>query len=310
MPSPGSSLGLGLPVKSLVKLTHSHFAGKNVNHNNPAIINMHGLFGSRMHFKQLNKNLAKEMETDVFVVDLRNHGSSPVAKPYDYLTMSEDIVHFVHNHIEKERPVHLMGFSLGGKIALLTALSSSLKSSSCISVDIPPYATPKLDDILLNNYSVIMKIVRGESGYIIKKNDPRWKEKVLKLFKSLDVNTNEGIALYFSRGFVMNPANDSTSDKLLEFALPLEKMPDLLEYVKAWPSEEELKQRSYNCSTETPTLFCKALKSHFILPDYSLLGRQYPNYEVVEFNTSHNVIAEATDEFYRTIVNFMKKHHH
>ncbi|QEU59556.1 hypothetical protein KDRO_C00770 [Kluyveromyces lactis] len=297
-----------LAKKDIVDLAYSHIGGKFAgNHLHPAIITLHGVFGAKAHFKPLAKRLASDLKTDIYSVDLRNHGDSPMAKPYDYITLSKDIVHFIKTQVGAERPVQMIGFSLGGKVSLISTLSDECNIRGCVSIDIPPYETPVLDPILLENYDTILKIINGEDGYVIKKGETNWKHKVLNIFKANKCNWNEGLSRYFAAGFVMNPINHFVKDEFLEFKQPLKLMPDLLDELKAWPEKDAFGANGFNYQTQKPVLFCKALKSPFISSDYSLLYKQYPNCTVEEFNTSHNIAHEAADHFYESITSFFKR---
>lgn len=51
---------------------------------------------------------------------------------------------------------------MGGKIALLTTLYKNINIRKCISIDLPPYETPELDPMILQNYDLIMRIIRRD----------------------------------------------------------------------------------------------------------------------------------------------------
>ena len=52
---------------------------------------------------------------------MRNHGTSPHAKPMDYAHMAEDVGEFINKNNLKN--VTLIGHSMGGKVAMALALS-------------------------------------------------------------------------------------------------------------------------------------------------------------------------------------------
>ncbi|CDO93352.1 unnamed protein product [Kluyveromyces dobzhanskii CBS 2104] len=173
-----------LARKEVVDLAYSHTCAQSgANSVGPALITLHGLFGSKSHFKPLARSLASHLKADVYSVDLRNHGDSPMAKPYDYLTLSKDVIHFVKTQIGLERPIQMIGFSIGGKVALISALSNECNIRGCISIDIPPYRTPVFDSILVENYKTIVRILNGNDGLVIKKGETDWKKKCSKASK-------------------------------------------------------------------------------------------------------------------------------
>ncbi|GAV51045.1 hypothetical protein ZYGR_0AD02280 [Zygosaccharomyces rouxii] len=155
-----------IPLNSIVDLAFHHQPPPNpVSHvvnSRPAIINIHGIFGSRRLFRPFSKPLANALNTDVYSVDLRNHGDSPIAQPFNYVSFTKDVIHFIKKHIGDKRPVQLIGFSLGAKVALLATLCSQINASKCIAIDAPPYETVAVDSVLVENYELITKIINQE----------------------------------------------------------------------------------------------------------------------------------------------------
>jgi esterase len=108
-------------------------------HSNPAakpIILLHGLFG-----KQDNLGLLKQaLQTarPVITVDLRNHGLSQWHTVMNYQAMSDDIIHLLDKLNQPN--VHLLGHSMGGKVAMAMALQAPERVASLIVADIAPVA--------------------------------------------------------------------------------------------------------------------------------------------------------------------------
>ena len=101
----------------------------------PLII-LHGLFGSSRNWQQLGKRLAAKHQ--VYLLDLRNHGRSPHDDRMDYERMAEDLAQFVVQHDLSD--FHLLGHSMGGKVAMLYALAQGQQVASLTVVDIAPVA--------------------------------------------------------------------------------------------------------------------------------------------------------------------------
>lgn len=95
---------------------------------------IHGLMGSadnwRSHLKQW------QGERRVIAVDLRNHGRSPHAEGMRYETMSEDVIALL-DRLGLER-VHVLGHSMGGKVAMTLARMVPERVASLIVADIAP----------------------------------------------------------------------------------------------------------------------------------------------------------------------------
>ncbi|RUP23110.1 Alpha/Beta hydrolase protein [Jimgerdemannia flammicorona] len=74
------------------------------------LVVMHGLFGSKQNWKSLAKTMASKLETDVFTLDLRNHGESPHHHTHNYESMANDVASFMSEHHLNEAIV--MGHSI------------------------------------------------------------------------------------------------------------------------------------------------------------------------------------------------------
>ncbi|KAF9643977.1 alpha beta-hydrolase [Thelephora ganbajun] len=104
----------------------------------PVVI-LHGLLGSKRNWLSLSKAMSRELQRPIYALDLRNHGSSPHVEPMNYTTMANDVLHFLRKHSLSN--VSLIGHSMGGKVAMATALSPELSPnmlSDLIVVDITP----------------------------------------------------------------------------------------------------------------------------------------------------------------------------
>ncbi|CAR29546.1 ZYRO0G11264p [Zygosaccharomyces rouxii] len=305
-----------IPLKSIVDLAFHHQPPPNpVSHvvnSRPAIINIHGIFGSRRLFRPFSKPLANALNTDVYSVDLRNHGDSPIAQPFNYVSFTKDVIHFIKKHIGDKRPVQLIGFSLGAKVALLATLCSQINASKCIAIDAPPYETVAVDSVLVENYELITKIINQEIK--IEKGSKNWKKKLLKLFQGLPANaTNNGDpSLYFANGFysVKRNAEPPTAgqDPYIEYSIPLEEFPNLIDEIIGWPDLQgkDNLEGLFKLSTDSPALFMKAMHSLAISDDYSLLKKHFPRAVVKEIDSGHNMTVEKPEESLQCMIDFLK----
>lgn len=95
---------------------------------------LHGLLGSSRNWQSAGKDLAEHYR--VLALDLRNHGSSPHAEPMTYEAMMGDVLAWLD---EQGLPqVHLLGHSMGGKVAMLLACRHPERVSRLTIVDIAP----------------------------------------------------------------------------------------------------------------------------------------------------------------------------
>ena len=102
----------------------------------PAVIILHGLFGSASNWRSIANKLADEFT--VYTLDVRNHGDSPWADSMDYLDMADDVAHFVAQH-QIDSPT-IIGHSMGGKIAMTVALNHPEMLGKLVVADIAPKA--------------------------------------------------------------------------------------------------------------------------------------------------------------------------
>ena len=101
------------------------------------IVILHGLLGSSRNWQSAGVALAASGHR-VIGLDLRNHGSSPWDDDCTYASMAEDVRAYLL--AEKLEAVHLVGHSMGGKVAMRLALSYPKLVSRLTVVDIAPCA--------------------------------------------------------------------------------------------------------------------------------------------------------------------------
>ncbi|XP_030652710.1 protein ABHD11 isoform X4 [Nomascus leucogenys] len=89
----------------------------------PAVVFLHGLFGSKTNFSSIAKILAQQTGRRVLTVDARNHGDSPHSPDMSYEIMSQDLQELLPQL--GLVPCAVVGHSMGGKTAMLLALQRS-----------------------------------------------------------------------------------------------------------------------------------------------------------------------------------------
>ena len=80
----------------------------------------HGLFGSGRNWGVIAKRLSDTRR--VIALDLRNHGASPWQDDHSYPALAEDLFEVIDSI---GGPVDLLGHSMGGKAAMVAALSGA-----------------------------------------------------------------------------------------------------------------------------------------------------------------------------------------
>lgn len=101
----------------------------------PVLI-LHGLFGMLDNWQTFSRYLSQKYS--VYSIDLRNHGRSPHSDAFDYPTLGDDIIEFITTH--NLGRIHLIGHSLGGKVAMQVALSHPDSIDHLMIVDMAPKA--------------------------------------------------------------------------------------------------------------------------------------------------------------------------
>lgn len=161
---------------------------KSLGQGEPLIV-LHGLFGTLDNWQTLAKAWAEDYL--VYLVDLRNHGRSPHVDGLSYPLMAQDLSEFMEqNWIHK---AHVLGHSMGGKVAMELALTYPDLVDKLIVVDIAPrpYA-PGHDDVFAALFAIDLQKLesRQEAEAILEKHLDDWGVRQF-LLKNLS-RTKEG----------------------------------------------------------------------------------------------------------------------
>lgn len=96
----------------------------------PPLLIAHGLYGSARNWGAIAKRLSDERQ--VTAVDMRNHGESLWEDAHGYPEMASDLA------ASLELPADILGHSMGGKAAMLCALTYPTRVRRLIVADIAP----------------------------------------------------------------------------------------------------------------------------------------------------------------------------
>ncbi|MFZ3580871.1 alpha/beta fold hydrolase [Loktanella sp. DJP18] len=111
----------------------------------PPLLIVHGLFGSARNWGVIAKRLSDTRQ--VVAVDMRNHGDSPWMDSHTYPDMAADLAEVIE---EIGTPVDVLGHSMGGKAAMMLALTRPDLVNRLIVADIAPIAYDHTQDGPLN----------------------------------------------------------------------------------------------------------------------------------------------------------------
>ena len=122
------------------EILHSKIQGEGI----PLLI-LHGYFGMGDNWKSHANVLAKNYQ--VHLIDQRNHGRSFHSDDFDYELFVADLKAYLSFHDLEQ--VYLLGHSMGGKTAMLFAVTYPEYVKKLIVADIAPkYYAPHHDTIL------------------------------------------------------------------------------------------------------------------------------------------------------------------
>ncbi len=101
----------------------------------PRVVFLHGLFGQGRNFTQAAKALTPELRS--VLVDLPNHGRSGWSDDPGYEAVAGAVADQLRSAYDGE-PVHVVGHSMGGKVAMVLALRHPELVDRLVVVDIAP----------------------------------------------------------------------------------------------------------------------------------------------------------------------------
>ena len=101
----------------------------------PPLLIAHGLFGSARNWGVIARRLSDRRE--VLAVDMRNHGDSPRFPTQSYADMAADLAGVIATHGGR---ADVLGHSMGGKAAMMLALTEGAMVNRLVVADIAPVA--------------------------------------------------------------------------------------------------------------------------------------------------------------------------
>lgn len=120
------------------------------------VVLLHGLFGQAGNFGAVQRRLAATYR--VIALDLRNHGASPHEAGMSYAAMADDVLETLA--AMGALPCRLVGHSMGGKVAMMAALTRPEAVARLVVADIAPVIYPPH----LRGYVAVMQAVALAPG--------------------------------------------------------------------------------------------------------------------------------------------------
>ncbi len=237
----------------------------------PLVI-LHGLFGSSDNWQTLGKRFSQHFL--VYAIDQRNHGMSPHSEIHSYEAMSGDLLEFFHDHNLAE--AFIVGHSMGGKTAMRFALDHPAMVKKLVVVDIAPKAYPSQHD----------SILEALMGLDLTKYQSR---------NEIEQALTPKIPSITTRQFLLK--NLQRTDLGFSWKINIESLNR---------SYDEMNREISGLSFPHSTLFLYSLSSGYVTQDDQPGIRSlFPAARLAGLNTGHWIHAEAPEEFFRLVLDFL-----
>ncbi|RXN27071.1 alpha beta hydrolase domain-containing 11 [Labeo rohita] len=268
------------PLRCPINLTYDVFDGKG---ESTPLVFLHGLFGSKSNFHSIAKSLVQRTGRKVLTVDARNHGKSPHSPVLTYEAMTYDLTHLLRQlHIGK---CVLIGHSMGGKVAMTTALSQPSLVERLVVVDISP--SPTSIHTNFHAYIQAMKEVKVPSNIPRSTARRLAEDQLRKIVKERSV-----------RQFLLTNLEEQNGH--YGWRVNLEAISKHLEDLIGFPD--------FNTTYEGPTLFLGGSSSAYISSeDYPEIQRLFPCADIQYIpDASHWIHADKPLDFISSIITFLQ----
>ena len=238
---------------------------------------LHGFLGMSDNWKTMGAQFAAD-GFQVHLLDMRNHGRSFHSDEFSYEVMAQDIFDYCQaNNLEK---VNILGHSMGGKTAMLFAVTHPEMVEKLIVADIGPKFYPQHHQMILEGLNAVdfsSKPSRNEVEEILSKYIPDFGTRQF-LLKSLYWLEPGQLAFRFNLA-VFNVNMDEIGKPLPE-----------------------------NAVFNNPTLFIRGGNSSYILDkDFLKIQNHFPDSKIETIpNAGHWLHAENPKLFYEQTRSFLK----
>ena len=239
----------------------------------PPLLIAHGLFGSARNWGVIARRLSDRRE--VLAVDMRNHGDSPRFPTQSYADMAADLAGVIAAHGGR---ADVLGHSMGGKAAMMLALTEGAMVNRLVVADIAPVAyshdqTRHVTAMRALDLSGLTSRAEADARLAAAVTDPALRAFFLQ---SLDLRAT--------------PPRWRINLDVLEAEMPK---------IIGWPQVAG--------HFDGPTLFLSGALSHYVLPDYrEAIRTLFPGARFAKLpGAGHWLHAEKPREFEETVRVFL-----
>jgi pimeloyl-ACP methyl ester carboxylesterase len=243
----------------------------------PPIVILHGLFGSARNWQSIARRLSAAYR--VLAVDLRNHGASPWAGSMNYPEMAADVAAFI---VERslDTPT-VIGHSMGGKVAMMLALTEQALIDRLVVVDIAPVAYRH------DRFAALVQVLA------------RFDPSRLRRRGDADAALAGAIPDIPTRQFLLQ--NLVERDGRLAWRMNLAAIEANLPEIASFPEA--------SAAFPGPTLFIHGERSDYVRPEHEeTIRRLFPSAELAEIaGAGHWVHAEQPERFTAAVGAFLDR---
>lgn len=243
----------------------------------PVVVLIHGLFGDLDNLKALGKVLEEHYR--VIRVDVPNHGQSEHGITMDYPSLAKKVIHLLDT--QNIETVHLVGHSMGGKIAMAMALDYPSRINSLVIADIAPvaYASSNTEHVLDTILSVPLSQIK----------DRREAQTYL-----MENGVDEHTALFLLKSLIRQGPH-------FAWKMDVAQLRQSYHHIIDWP---------YQHKTYTgPSLCIRGEQSDYVKKEYTNdIVRQFPSIEAKTIlDAGHWLHAQKPTLFNRLVKDFIDK---
>jgi esterase len=239
----------------------------------PPLVIAHGLYGSGRNWGAIARRLAETRQ--VVAVDMRNHGDSPKSPDHSYEAMAGDLAATIAG---LGGPADLVGHSMGGKAAMVLALSEPARIRRLVVADMAPvaYGHSQLA------YARAMQAV--DLAAVRRRSDA---DAALA-----DAVPEPGLRAFFLQSLTVGPSGAAWK---LNLPVLADEMPRIMGFPEA------------TGSFDGPTLFLSGGGSDYVRPEHwPRIRALFPAARHVEIaGAGHWLHADAPDAFAETVASFL-----
>jgi len=236
---------------------------------------LHGLLGSLANWGWHSRRLAADFA--VTGIDLRNHGGSGHSDAMDYPLMAADVLAWLDEQgIER---CHVLGHSMGGKVAMQLALTAPARIGRLVVADIAPVEYPSEHDSIFQGLAAVdLKSIgsRADADAILAQHVE-----------------DEQVRQFLLTSLLRDP------EQGFQWRFNLSALRSSYGRIRARPEGSQ--------PFDGPTLFIKGGRSTYILDEYEAdIRALFPHAVITAIpHTGHWLHAEKPETFYHIVHDFL-----